>query len=331
MTERNCYNPDKKTQKGRLTMEKTDVKQKKHIGLYFKRYWMVYAMLIPGLVYIIVFKYIPMYGVAMAFKDYKGIGNIADAAWVGMQNFVKLFSTNAFVRSVKNTIIISLGKLVVGFPMPIILSLLIDNVQHKKVKKLAQTAVILPSFISWVVVYGLLYAMLSPNSGAVQGVLEFFGYEGKIPDFLSTKEHFRTVIIASYVWKQGGVATVVYLAAITGVDQDLYEAAAIDGAGRWRQIWHVTLASIRTTILTMFILRVGDIMVAGFDQIYTMSNNAVISVADIIDTYVYRVGLSQRKFSLATAAGLFQSAIGLVMVLITNHIAKKVDPESGIV
>ena len=312
-------------------MEKTDVKQKKHIGLYFKRYWMVYAMLIPGLVYIIVFKYIPMYGVTMAFKDYKGIGNIADAAWVGMQNFTKLFSTNAFVRSVKNTIIISLGKLVIGFPVPIILSLLIDNVQHKKVKKLAQTAVILPSFISWVVVYGLLYAMLSPNSGAVQGVLEFFGYEGTIPDLLSTKDHFRAVIIASYVWKQGGVATVVYLAAIAGVDQELYEAAAIDGAGRWRQIWHVTLASIRTTILTLFILRVGDIMVAGFDQIYTMSNDAVVSVADIIDTYVYRVGLTQRKFSLATAAGLFQSAIGLIMVLITNHIAKKVDPESGIV
>ena len=312
-------------------MEKTDVKQKKHIGLYFKRYWMVYAMLIPGLVYIIVFKYIPMYGVTMAFKDYKGIGNIADAAWVGMQNFTKLFSTNAFVRSVKNTIIISLGKLVIGFPVPIILSLLIDNVQHKKVKKLAQTAVILPSFISWVVVYGLLYAMLSPNSGAVQGVLEFFGYEGTIPDLLSTKDHFRAVIIASYVWKQGGVATVVYLAAIAGVDQDLYEAAAIDGAGRWRQIWHVTLASIRPTILTLFILRVGDIMVAGFDQIYTMSNDAVVSVADIIDTYVYRVGLTQRKFSLATAAGLFQSAIGLIMVLITNHIAKKVDPESGIV
>ena len=312
-------------------MEKTDVKQKKHIGLYFKRYWMVYAMLIPGLVYIIVFKYIPMYGVTMAFKDYKGIGNIADAAWVGMQNFTKLFSTNAFVRSVKNTIIISLGKLVIGFPVPIILSLLIDNVQHKKVKKLAQTAVILPSFISWVVVYGLLYAMLSPNSGAVQGVLEFFGYEGTIPDLLSTKDHFRAVIIASYVWKQGGVATVVYLAAIAGVDQDLYEAAAIDGAGRWRQIWHVTLASIRTTILTLFILRVGDIMVAGFDQIYTMSNDAVVAGADIIDTYVYRVGLTQRKFSLATAAGLFQSAIGLIMVLITNHIAKKVDPESGIV
>lgn len=312
-------------------VEKTGVKQKNHGGLYLKRYWMVYAMLIPGLVYIIVFKYIPMYGVTIAFKNYKGIGSIADAEWVGWDNFTKLFSTSAFTRSLKNTIIISLGKILVGFPTPIILSLLIDGVRNKKVKKVAQTAVILPSFISWVVVYGLLYAMLSPNSGAVQGVLEFFGYQGKIPDLLATKTHFRAVIIFSYVWKQGGVATVVYLAAIAGVDQDLYEAAAIDGAGRWRQTWHVTLAGIRTTILTLFILRIGDIMVAGFDQIYAMSNDAVVSVADIIDTYVYRVGLSQRKFSLATAAGLFQSAIGLVLVLITNHIAKKVDPDSGIV
>lgn len=298
---------------------------------YLKSYWMVYAMLIPGLVYIILFKYVPMYGVTIAFKDYKGIGNISDAPWVGLANFKKLFSTEAFRRSLRNTIVISLGKLIFGFPVPIILAILIDNAKRKSVKKLAQTAVILPSFISWVVVYGLLYAVLSPSSGAVQGVLNFFGYQGKIPDLLSTKSSFRAVIIVSYIWKQGGAATVVYLAAITGIDQELYEAAAIDGAGRWRQIWHITLAGIRTTIITLFILRVGDIMVAGFDQIYVMSNDAVISVADIIDTYVYRVGLTQRKFSLATAAGLFQSVIGLILVLITNHIAKKVDPESGIV
>lgn len=298
---------------------------------YLKRYWMVYAMLIPGLVYIILFKYVPMYGVTIAFKDYKGIGSIFDAPWVGLNNFRKLFSTEAFRRSVRNTIIISLGKLIIGFPVPIILTILIDNARRKSVKKLAQTAVILPSFISWVVVYGLLYAILSPNSGAIKGILDFFGYEGKIPDLLATKSSFRAVVIISYIWKQGGTSTVVYLAAITGIDQDLYEAAAIDGAGRWRQIWHITLSGIRTTIITMLILRVGDIMVAGFDQIYAMSNDAVISVADIIDTYVYRVGLTQRKFSLATAAGLFQSVIGLILVLITNHIAKKVDPESGIV
>ena len=292
---------------------------------------MVYAMLIPGLVYILVFKYIPMYGVTMAFKDYDGIKKVSEAPWVGMANFAKLFSTRAFRRALYNNIIISVAKLIAGFPAPILLALLIDGVSRKGLKKLTQTSVILPSFISWVVVYGLLYAVFSPNTGALQQMLELFGYQGKVPDILASKDTFRSVIVASHVWKNAGSATIVYLAAITSIDTQLYEAAAIDGAGRWRQLWHITLSGIRTTIITLLILRVGEIMYAGFDQIYAMSNDAVISVADIIDTYVYRIGLEQRKFSLATAAGLFQSAIGLVLVLITNYIAKKVDPDSGIV
>lgn len=303
---------------------------KKNWGRYLKRYWMVYAMLIPGLLYIIVFKYIPMYGVTMAFKDYKGIGSIGDAEWVGWKNFAKLFSNNAFKRALKNNIIISVEKLLLGFPAPIILALLIDAMDNKKLKKLAQTSVVLPSFLSWVVVYGLLYAVFSPSTGIIQAVMEMFGYQGKIPDLLSQKSTFRGVILGSYIWKQGGAATVVYLAAITGIDQELYEAAAIDGAGRWRQLWHITLSGIRTTIVTLFIIRVGDIMYAGFDQIYAMSNDAVIAVADIIDTYVYRLGLAQRNFSLATAAGLFQSAVGLILVMIANFISKKVDPDSGL-
>lgn len=311
--------------------KRIDMRRRTGLGVYFKQYWMVYVMLLPGLLYTVVFDYIPMYGVTLAFKNYKGIGEISDAPWVGFDNFVRLFSTDGFLRSLKNTVIISVGKLLFGFPTPIILALLIDNIQSKRGKKVVQTAVILPSFISWVVVYGILYAMLSPTSGAVQGVLEFLGFQGKIPDMLASKKYFRAVLILSYVWKQGGAATVVYLAAIAGVDQDLYEAAAMDGAGRWRQIWHVTLGSIRTTIITLFILRVGDILNAGFDQIYTMQNDAVVAVSDIIGTYVYRVGLTQRKFSLATAAGLFQGVVGFVMVIATNHISKKVDPDSGIV
>lgn len=311
-------------------MKEISMQRKTEWGRCLRRYWMVYAMLIPGLVYIIVFKYVPMYGVVMAFKDYKGIGSVMEAPWVGLNNFRKLFSANAFQRALGNNLIISVAKLLCGFPAPIILALLIDGVGKKGIKRLAQTAVILPSFISWVVVYGLLYAVFSPSTGVLQSLMEFFGYHGRIPDVLSTKSTFRTVIVGSYVWKQGGAATVVYLAAIMGIDQELYEAAAIDGAGRWRQLWHITLSGIRLTIITLFIIRVGDVMYAGFDQIYAMSNDAVIAVADIIDTYVYRLGLTQRNFSLATAAGLFQSAIGLVLVLITNYIAKKVDPDSGI-
>lgn len=311
-------------------MRKTANKSQKNWGRYLKRYWMVYAMLLPGLAYIIIFKYIPMYGTVIAFKDYKGIGNMMDAPWVGWANFERLFSANAFRRALSNNIIISVAKLIFGFPMPILLALLIDSTTKKRLKKLAQTSVILPSFISWVVVYGLLYAVFSPNTGVLQALLELFGYQGKIPDLMTQKSTFRAMIVGSYVWKQGGTATVVYLAAITGIDQQLYEAAAIDGAGRWRQLWHITLSGIRTTIVTLFIIRVGEIMYAGFDQIYAMSNDMVIAVADIIDTYVFRLGLTQRNFSLATAAGLFQSVVGLILVLITNFISRKVDPDSGI-
>lgn len=297
---------------------------------HLRRYWMLYAMLLPGLIYLIVFKYVPMYGVMIAFKDYNGIGTIADAPWVGWANFERLFSARAFKRALSNNIIISIAKLIFGFPMPIILALLIDYISKKSVRKLAQTVVILPSFISWVVVYGLLYAVLSPSSGVLQEILHMIGYPGRIPDLLANKGTFRGVLVASYVWKEAGPGTIVYLAALTRIDQTLYEAAAIDGAGRWRQLWHITLTEMRTTIITLFIMRVGGIMYAGFDQIFVMSNDAVVSVADIIETYVYRIGLTQRNFSLATAAGLFQSVIGMILVILTNIISKKVDPDSGI-
>lgn len=297
---------------------------------HLRRYWMLYAMLIPGLTYIIIFKYVPMYGVIMAFKDYNGIGKISEAAWVGWDNFTKLFSARAFKRALSNNIIISIAKLLWGFPTPIILAFIIDAISNRKLRKLTQTVVILPSFISWVIVYGLLYAVLSPNVGAVQSVLEFFGYTGKIPDLLANKDTFRSVLVTSHVWKEAGPATITYLAAIMGIDQTLYEAAAIDGAGRWRQMWHITLSEMRTIIITLFVIRIGGIMSAGFDQIYVMSNDAVVSVADIIDTYVYRIGLTNRNFSLATAAGLFQSAIGLVLVVTTNKISKKIDPDTGL-
>lgn len=299
-------------------------------GRYFKRNWMLYLMLLPGLVYIILFKYVPMYGISIAFKNYNGISDILHAPWVGLSNFEKLFSTRAFRRAFENNIIISLEKLVFGFPAPIIIALLIDSIHRKKVRKLVQTSVILPNFVSWVVVYGLMYAIFSPSCGAIKQLMQMFGFQGNIPDILASKDTFRGVIVGSHVWKNAGMGTIVYLAAITSIDQQLFEAARIDGAGQFRRIWHITLASIRTTIITLLIFRVGDVMNAGFDQIYAISNDAVISVADIIDTYVFRIGLQQRKFSIATAAGLFQSAIGLVLVLVTNRIANKVDPDSGI-
>jgi len=295
-----------------------------------RRDWWLYAMLIPGIAYIILFKYLPMYGITIAFKNYSIFRGFSASPWVGLENFTKLFGRVAFRRALENNIIISVQKLIFGFPTPIILSLMINEVRKLSVKKAIQTSIILPNFISWIVINGLLYAMFSTNSGVVIGVMRALGYTGAAPNILANKENFRLVVLLSYLWKSGGMGTIVYLAAIAGIDQELYEAAMIDGAGRLRQLWHITLSSLRPTIVILLIFRVGDMMYAGFDQIFAIQNYLVVSVTEIIDTYVFKLGMESRKFSEATAAGLFQSAIGLVLVLITNYIAKKIDADSGI-
>ncbi|MCK9252023.1 MAG: ABC transporter permease subunit [Clostridiales bacterium] len=302
------------------------------IGLYryMRKDYMLYLMILPGIAYILIFKYWPMYGISIAFRDFSIFKGYADAPWVGLRNFVNLFGKAGFIRALKNNIIISLLKLIMGFPTPIILSLMINELSNLKYKKLIQTSVILPNFVSWVVINGLLYAIFSPSSGAIQGLLAAFGYDGKFPNLLTDKSNFRMVIVLSHIWKGAGMGTIVYLAAIAGIDREQYEAAAIDGAGRLSQMWHITLASLRSTIVILLIFRVGEMMYAGFDQIFAISNPLVISVADIIDTYVYTIGLEQRNFMLATAAGLFQSFIGLMLVLITNAIANRIEPDSSL-
>lgn len=296
-----------------------------------KRNYLLYLMILPGILYIVVFKYIPMYGLTIAFKDYKITSDISDAVWIGLDNFTSLFHRNAFQRAFINNIIISISKLFFGFPAPIILALLINEIKRNKLKKLVQTAVILPNFISWIVIYGLMTAIFSPNTGVVSSVATFFGYRGDFINLLTNKDTFREVITISYIWQAAGVGTIVYLASISGIDVEQYEAAALDGAGRWRQMWHITLSNLKPTIITLLIFRVGGIMNAGFDQIFAISNDIVISKADIISTYVYRLGLEQRKFSIASAAGLLESSIGLILVLVTNKIAKKIDKDSAIV
>ena len=291
---------------------------------------MFYLMFLPGLIYILIFKYWPMYGVIIAFNDYKITSGFFNSEWVGFANFQRLFSSSAFTRALRNNIFISIYKLIFGFPFPIILALLINEIRRPISKRFVQTAVILPNFVSWIVVAGLMYAFFSPNSGAIKDLFNLLNIKGEVPNLLTNTKHFQAYLVMTHVWKNAGMGTIVYLAAISGIDQELYEAAAIDGAGRWRQMWHVTLASIRTTIVILLIFRMGDVMYAGFDQVYAMSNDLVISVADIIDTYVFRMGLEQRRFSLATAAGLFQSFIGMFLVIGVNAIARKVDRDSAI-
>lgn len=290
--------------------------------------WMLYALLIPGLVYVILFHYVPMYGVTFAFREYSAVRGLGD--WVGMDVFNKMFSRVAFQRAFTNNIEISLLKLVCGFPVPIILSLMINEIRNRRSKKFIQTAIILPNFISWFIISGLLFAMFNVTSGAIPALIRALSPGAQVTNVLSSKESIRAVVIISYVWQASGMGTIVYLAAITGIDQELYEAAMIDGAGKWQQLRHITLASLKSTIIVLFIFRVGGVMNAGFDQIFALSNSLVVSRIDIIDTYVYKIGIEQAKFSEATAAGLFKSLIGLVLVLATNYIAKKADPDSGI-
>ena len=290
--------------------------------------WILYLLLVPGMVYVVLFHYIPMLGVANAFRDYSAV--TGPGAWRGLEIFEKLFSRVAFQRAFRNNIIISLFKLLCGFPVPIILSLMINEIRRPRVKKFIQTAIILPNFISWFIISGLLFAMFSVTSGAIPGLIRALNPNAVITNVLQDKDCIRTVVIGSYVWQASGMGTIVYLAAITGIDQQLYEAAMIDGAGKWQQMVHITLPTLLPTIIVLFIFRVGSVMNAGFDQIYALSNSLVVSKIDIIDTYVFKIGIEQAKFSEATAAGLFKSAIGLVLVLTTNHLAKKVDPDSGI-
>lgn len=296
--------------------------------------YLLYCMLIPGILYFFLFHYMPMYGVTIAFRDYSIVRGMDNAPWVGLKNFEKLFSRSAFRRALSNNIRISLIKIFFGFPLPIILSLVIGEVWSGKFRKWIQTTVILPSFLSWFIVYGILTAMCNLSDGVIPSLVrqinQVFGLNLQVVNYMTNKDTFDAYMMLTYIWKEIGMGTVVYLAAIIGVDSQLYEAAAIDGAGRLKQIWHVTLPCIRSVIVMQLIFRVGRVMNAGFDQMFALSNSLVQSRADIIDTYVYRIGMEEAKFSLATAAGLFKSAIGLVLVLSANALARRIDEDSAI-
>ncbi len=306
------------------------VPKKRGFLSYMKSEYMLYLLMVPGLLYFLIFKYIPMYGVTIAFQNYN-IFNPDNSTWAGLDNFNKLISQVGFQRALYNNIVISLQKLVIGFPIPIILSLMINEVNSRNCKKFIQTSVILPNFVSWVVINGLMYALFSPSMGGIREIANFIGYTGQLPNLLTDVDSFQSVIVWSHVWKNAGMGTIVYLAALMSIDDQLYEAASIDGAGKWRQLIHITLPCIKSTIIVLLMFRVGEVMYAGFDQVFAITNPMVNPVADIIDTFVYRVGLQNKQFALATAAGLFQSVIGLVLVIITNAIAKKTDPDSSMI
>nr|AIF26896.1 hypothetical protein [uncultured bacterium fosmid pJB148G3] len=311
-------------------MDLRKMERKKSIWLDIRKDKMLYLMVLPGIAYFLLFHYVPMYGLTLAFRKYNIYKGFAASKWIGWDNFEKLFTMYGFTDALRNTILISLKKIAFGFPVPIIFAIALNEVRNLKYKKVVQTVVCLPHFISWIVVQGLLFTMFSASTGALKNVMVIFGENGKPLNLLASKEHFQGLIVVSDIWKEFGYGSILYFATLAGIDPQLYEAASIDGAGKLRQIWHITLPGLRSTILIMLIMRLGNILNAGFDQIFAISNSMVSEVAEILDTYVYKLGITKQDFSRSTAAGLFKSVIGLIAVLTTNAIVKKIDPENAL-
>ena len=292
-----------------------------------KKYGFFYLMLLPGIVYLIIFKYLPLAGLTIAFKQYQpsmGFSGIFTSEWVGLKHFQKFMGSYYFGQIMRNTLLISFTKFLLGFPFPIFIAIMLNDLKNKYFKKFAQTVCYMPNFMSWVVVSGIIVAIFSTD-GAVNNVLNSMGKESV--SFLSRSDSFFQIIIASDVWKYAGWDSIIYSAAIMSIDPALYEAASMDGAGKLKQIWHITLPGISSVIAITLILRMGGILEAGFEQILMLYSPAVYDVADIIDTYVYREGLQMANYSFSTAVGLFKSVLAAIMVLITNFISNKVTGE----
>mgnify|MGYP005802454225 FL=1 len=278
-------------------------------------------MLIPVVIFFAVFSYYPLYGILIAFKDYSISRGILGRPWAGLRYFRQFFSSPYFGRLLRNTVLISVYSLLWGFPVPILFALLLNEFKDGKFKRLIQTVSYLPHFISLVVICGILIDIFSPQGGVVNSLL--YSLTGKRINFFGEPEWFRTMYVGSGVWQEFGWNSIIYLAAITGINPDLYEAARIDGAGRLRQIWHVTLPGIKPTILTLLILNLGNIMSVGYEKIILLYSPTTYETADVISTYVYRTGLLSQQYSYAGAVGLFNSAINIAILVLCNFAGKK--------
>ena len=292
------------------------------------RYRHYYALLLPAVAIFLLFRYIPMAGIVIAFKKYNLVDGLFGSPWVGFTYFERLFTSPQFYRVLKNTIVISLLKVLIGFPGPIIFALMLNEIANLRGKKILQTISYLPHFVSWVVVGGLIRDLLSQR-GVVNYILGLLGVDSVI--FLQQEEMFVPILIGSMIWKNVGWGSIIYLAAISSIDPQLYEAAALDGAGRIQRIRHITVPSIIHVIVILFLLRIGDIMEAGFDQIFNLYNPLVYSVGDIIDTYVFRTGITNFQYSYAAAVDLFKNITGLILLLIVNYGTKRLGSEATVV
>ncbi|WP_445667429.1 ABC transporter permease [Paenibacillus sp. FSL H8-0034] len=283
----------------------------------------LYMMFLPVLLFFLVFKYAPMFGFIIAFKDYNFMGGILNSPWVGLKHFNAIFHNPQTLRIIKNTVVLSLLNVVVGFPFPIILALLLNEARKMWFKRVVQTLVYLPHFFSWVIVGGIVLTVFSQQNGVVNHFVQQI--TGAPFPFLYVEGSWIAIFVSSGIWKEAGFSAIIYLAALTSIDPSLYEAAKLDGAGKWKQIVHVTIPGISSTIMILFILAMGRVMEVGFDQVYMLQNSTVTSVSEVISTYMYKVGLMGAQFSLSTALGLFESMVGLLLILSVNGIARKYD------
>jgi len=291
------------------------------IRIWDARY--LYLLLLPGILYFAIFHYGPMSGLVLAFKKFNARMGIWGSPWVGMKNFQRIFATPAAMSAIQNTFEINLSRLIFQFPVAIILALLLNEMRGRKLKRVYQTVYTFPHFLSWITVSSILMNFLS-NGGAVNAVLASLGM--KRIDFLSNTQLFRPLLYLTHNWKEMGWNSIIYMAAIAAIDPTLYEAAKVDGASRWQQIWHVTLPGIKQTIVVLFILEVGRTMDAGFEQIFYLQNAAVKSTSEILDTYVYSITFqSTPNYGFSTAVGMFKAVINLFMLLLTNGIVKKIN------
>ncbi|MCT2347062.1 ABC transporter permease subunit [Niallia taxi] len=282
---------------------------------------LLYLMIFPGVLYFLIFKYLPMAGLIIAFQDYQPYLGILDSPWVGLKHFIRLFTEPTFFMLLNNTLILFALNIIIFFPLPIILSLMLNEVKNKYFKSGIQTLIYIPHFMSWVIIVSITYVFLNVDGGVINEFLATIGL-GKI-SFLTSPDWTRTVYISQIIWKELGWSTIIYLAAITAVDTQLYEAAEMDGAGILRKTWHVTLPAIRPVIITLLILKIGSTLDLGFEHMYLLLNSLNRSVAEIFDTYIYTAGLKNGQLSFSTAVGLFKGIVGLILVILANKLAKK--------
>ncbi len=294
---------------------------------HLKRFWPYYVMVAPGFIYLLAFRYVPILGSVIAFQDYSVVKGIWGSTWTGLENFRKLFNYPDFYQILGNTIILGILKTVLVFPIPVILSLMLNEVKSPKLKKGIQTVICIPYFLSWVIIGGLVFDLFGIG-GLFNNIRNAFGMESLL--VMQKESWFRPIYVISSIWKEAGWGTVVYLAAISGMDPGLYESASIDGASRFQKMIYITLPLLIPTVLTLFLLNIGSFLELGFEQVYNLYTPMTYSVADIFDTYVYRTGIQQGQYSFATAVGLFQSVVGLILVVTFNKLSNKFSEEGGL-